>query len=46
MKKEILEKIKKIAYQNAFNDKQTKDFIDLVNSGTTGVPPKTLPEKS
>lgn len=34
LEKEILEKIKKLAYQNAFNDKQTKDFIDLVNSGT------------
>ncbi len=35
MNEEILEKIKTLAYQNAFNDKQTKDFIDLVNSGTS-----------
>jgi len=33
--KKILKKIKTLAYQNAFNDKQTKGFIDLVNSGTS-----------
>ena len=33
--KKILERIKTLAYQNAFNDKQTKGLIDLVNSGTS-----------
>lgn len=35
LEKEILEKIYKLAYQNAFNDKETNNFIDLVNSGTS-----------